>query len=402
MKLQRRISVALFSNALVCGGAEQHIITLLQGLDRKIFAPHLVCPPELAEKIEVPADVPVTPIRIRCLSDVGGAIRLVSFLRGLRIDILHSHLFRASMFAAPVAKAAGVPVVIETPHVRELWRKGWKAHYGFDRLVGRAVDYYIAVSEANGHYLVHEKGLPARKMRVIKNGCDLARFNPATPPPAGLRQQLGFGVDDPVIAIFGRLEVQKGHSVLLEAMVRVHSAFPAARLVCVGEGSLRGELEACANSLGIAEAVRFVGFQQDVASWLALAEFTVLSSFFEGLPLSAMESLAAGRTLVATAVDGTPEIVWHGETGILVPPGDPAALAEGMLQLLEDGTARQRMAEVGCRLVRSHFTDERQVRQTEELYLASFTEKTGYSIEAQEPRSQELANVANAALGARR
>jgi glycosyltransferase involved in cell wall biosynthesis len=184
-----------------------------------------------------------------------------------------------------------------------------------------------------------------------------------------LRRELGFGDADPVLLVLGRLEPQKGHRVLIEALPAVRRQFPSVRLVCAGEGGLRGELESQVRDLDLQAAVRFVGFQSDIGPWLQMADVGVLPSFYEGLPLVAIESLAAGLPMVATAVDGTPEVVVDGRTGFTVPPGEPAPLAHALCRLLADGGLRSRFAENGRRWVGEHFSRARQVRETEELYV---------------------------------
>jgi glycosyltransferase involved in cell wall biosynthesis len=371
----RALTVAYVTNAQVRGGAEEHVLTLLRGLDRERFRPLLVCTPEAAARLEddVPADVETVRLGLRRPRDVGPALRLWRLLRARRVDVLHAHQFYSSLFAAPVARLARVPVVVETPHVREQWRQGWlKSRYVVDRLAGRFVDHYIAVSEANARYLIDEKRLPRAKVTVIANGCDVDRFDPTRRPPPGLRGSLGFGADDPVLLAIGRLEAQKGHAVLLDALAIVRRRFPGVRLVCLGEGSLHGALEAQAEAAGLQSAVRFVGFRAPVDDWLALADLTVLSSFYEGLPLAAIESLAAGRAVVATAVDGTPEVVVHERTGLTVPPGDPVRLAEALCRALADAPWRQALGRAGRAWVRERFRQDRQVRQTEQFYLRAW------------------------------
>jgi glycosyltransferase involved in cell wall biosynthesis len=179
--------------------------------------------------------------------------------------------------------------------------------------------------------------------------------------------------------VLARLESQKGHRVLLEAWTSVAAAFPSARLVCVGEGSLRGELEAMAQHRDISNSVRFVGYQRNVADWLALAEFTVLPSFYEGLPLAAIESLAAGRAVIATSVDGTTEIVLEGRTGLTVPAGQSAALAAAICRLLGSLNLARQMGRNGRALVESDFNQRRQVAETEALYLQSWQARNGGS-----------------------
>lgn len=366
------IPVMLFSNTRVRGGAEEHMLTLLRGLDRKSFRLHLVCSPEVADALraDLPPDVELLPLLFAQPYQMGPARQLRKWIRERRIQILHSHLFTSSLCASPVGWTCRVPLILETPHVRESWRRGWKAdNFSVDRAAGRFVDHYIAVSYANARYLRDEKGLPERKIRVIQNGTDLSRFSPAHVPPAGMREEVGAGPSDPLMLVAARLEPQKGHKVLLDAMPAVLKEFPSARLLCVGDGVLRQELELQTQELGIEANVRFLGFRSNVRDWLALCDFTILPSFYEGLPLVAVESLAAGRTMVATAVDGTPEVILNGETGITVPPANTGALAEGICSMLRSPAMRQRMAEQGRAHVLEHFSQEKQVSETSAFYV---------------------------------
>lgn len=365
------VPVLHFSNVPVRAGVEEHILRLLQGLDREYFKPLFACPTELARALsrDVPPDVEVFPLFLESPRQGGAARQLARILRERRVLILHSHQFRAGLVASPIGRWCRVPLIIETAHVRETWRKGWlKGSYAIDRTADLFIDRYIAVSQAIARYLIAEKRLPEKKITVIHNGCDLQRFNPGHVAPVGLRRSLGFGEDDPVIVVLARLEPQKGHRFLLEALPAVRSGFPRVRLVCAGEGELRGQLESQARTLGLEESVRFVGFQSNTEDWLALAEFTVLPSLYEGLPVVAVESLAAGKPMVATAVDGTPEIVLDGKTGLTVPPAEPRRLAEAICRLLRDSELRAQMGRAGREWVIQGFSHQQQVEGTEDLY----------------------------------
>lgn len=374
----KQINVLLFCNEPVRGGVEEHLLLLLRGIDRNRFRPHLVCHPELVRHLEadLPEDVYVAPLVFEHPGQLGAAFRFARLLRTRRIHIVHSHLFRASLAASPVAWLCRVPLVMETPHVRELWRTGWvKGHFVIDRLVSRLISRYIAVSEANARHLIDTKKVPARKVAVIHNGCDLQRFHVSNVRALELRQRLGFAKNDPVLLTVARLEPQKGHAVLLEAFKVIRHEFPQARLVCVGSGSLLDELQEQANRLAINDSLRFVGYQPNVSDWLALADVSILSSFYEGLPLAAIESLAAERVVVATAVDGTPEVIQHEETGLTVPPGQPAALAAAVCRLLREPELRQRLARNGRERVWAEFSVERFLRSTQDFYLQNLEQR---------------------------
>jgi len=374
----RRLAVLLFTTGVVRGGVEEHMLTLLRGLSRDHFRLHLGCPPPLAERLadDVPADVELLAIPLRSPRDGKGLATFASVLRGRRIDIVHSHQFRASLVASPLAWLCRVPVIVETPHLREWWRQGpFNRHFVVDRLVGRFVDHYVANCEANARYLTTEKRLPARKMVLIYNGSRVSELDPHRPAPAGMRERLGFTSADTVAVVLGRLEPQKGHSALLDAFAAVVRELPQARLVCVGDGFLRQELEAKTARLGLGAAVRFVGFQRNIADWLALADFTVLPSLFEGMPLAPIESLAAGRAVVATAVDGTPEAVIDGVTGLTVPVGDVSALTRAIARLVRDPELRRRFGREGRKLVETRFNDTHMVDAAQRFYLQAWAER---------------------------
>ena len=368
------INILFFSNQPVRGGVEEHMLMLIQSLDRARFRVHLMCDPRVLAQLraEVPDDVVVHALYFERLTQFREAWKFARILREHRIDILHSHLFRASLVGSPLAWLCRVPVILETPHLRESWRSGWlKGQFVIDRLIGRFVNGYIAVSKANREYLVRTKRLCAANIHVIENGCRLQRFVPGHRPLRNLRQDLGLPSDSLIVVVLARLEEQKGHRVLIEAMQSVVRTVPKVRLVCVGEGSLRSQLEAQVEQAGLANCVRFTGYQSNAEDWLAMADIVALPSLFEGLPLAAIEALAAGKAVVASSVDGTPEVVVHELTGLTVPPGDPEALAGAICRLLADAPLRRELGQNGFRRVHERFSIETFVARTEALYLSA-------------------------------
>ncbi|MGH9467965.1 MAG: glycosyltransferase [Terriglobales bacterium] len=363
------LRVLHFSNSTVRGGAEEHMLTLLTGLDRSRFTLALACPAELVPLLpDLPEDVTVTTLVPRGPGDVRTGWRLAHWLRSQGVDVVHAHLSCASRAVAPWARLGGVGVTVETPHVRESWRRGWKRSYVLDRAVGAFVDAYIAVSGANARHLVEEVRLPARKIRTIRNGIDVERFAPgaARPDP---RPALGITRSEVLLVCAARLEPQKGHAVLLEALGRLPpSVRGGLRLACLGEGRLLPALRQQARQLGLDDRVVFAGYTRHMDHWLAAADIFVLPSLYEGLPLVAMEACAAGCAVVATAVDGTPEVISHGHNGLLVPPGDAGALAEAILRLARNVVLRSALGEEGRWRARREFSAERQIAATAEFY----------------------------------
>lgn len=382
------ITVCMFDNEQVRGGAEEHMLCLLQGLDRHRFRPLLVCSGELLALLrpDLPGDVEAVPLELQSHLQWGQMRVLHQLLGQERVQVLHSHGFRPSILASPVGRCARVPVILETPHVREYWRTGWKSSFVIDRVAGRFVNHYIAVSAANRKYLVEEKGLPESKIALIRNGCDVERFDRAQAVAPDSRRLAGIAESDPVLLVVARLEPQKGHQVLLRAMARLKSEFPNLRLVALGEGSLRAELQGLVRELGLENSVLMPGHCPDVRGWMRAADVCVLPSFAEGLPLFAIECLAASRPMVASAVDGTPEIVINGKTGLTVAAGDPVALALAIARLLRDPRLAVQLGAAGAEWVRQWFTLKRQIEETEALYERLWSAKTGNTLP---PRRQE-------------
>ena len=262
---------------------------------------------------------------------------------------MNPHLFRSTLVAAPLAKWLGVPSVVETYHGREAWRKGIvKGRFGVDRVVSQWVDRVIAVSESAREFLIHTKGISLEKVTVIPNGCDLSVFRPGRARKA-VRMELGLDADAPVIGVVGRLEPQKGHQFLLDAFPRVAAEFPNARLLLIGDGSLRTQLARQAARVGIASHVIFAGFRTDIPRLLDAVDLMVLPSLWEGMPLTALEAAAMAKPIVATDVDGTAEVVQDGVTGRLVPPANASALGDAILETLRHPRKACQMGDRGTR-----------------------------------------------------
>jgi glycosyltransferase involved in cell wall biosynthesis len=281
---------------------------------------------------------------------------LAGLLRDRSADVLLCHGYKADLLGRAAARRTGVPAVAvsrgwtwESPKVR--------AYEALDRWHLRFLDHVVCVSDGQAEK-VRKAGAPSERTTVIRNSARPAVF--ADPDPAFRRRLRDlFPSDTPVSHIVlaaGRLSPEKGFAVLVEAAARV----PAAGFVLFGDGPERSRLEARVRELGIADRFRLPGFTRDLDRLLPWADVVALPSFTEGLPNVALEASAAGVPVVATAVGGTPEVVADGETGYLVPPGDPAALAGRITDLLRDESAGRRMGEAGRRRMRDEFSFEAQ------------------------------------------
>jgi glycosyltransferase involved in cell wall biosynthesis len=364
-------SVLYFTNSTLWGGVEEHICGLLRRLSRSLFRAHLVCDPTLYERFVAasPTDVDITPLAFSSAKHVAAAAQFARLLMRGRFQIVHSHMFWSSLFASPIAWACRAPVVVETLHGTEAWRKGWKANYTVDRATTRFVSKYIAVCESDAQFLRRRKHVPAKKIAIIHNGIDTRRFALPQDARSSIRNALGFTEEDTVLIVVARLHPGKGHHVLLDAMRELSHSYSKLKLICLGEGEGESQLRNLCESFGLAHCIRLVGYQKNVPEWLAAADINVLPSFYEGLPLTVLEAMAVGLPTVASNVGGIPEAIEDGVSGLLVPPKDPHSLANALSFLLRDAATRVRIGDAARARAGRHFAIEHQVSSTEALYL---------------------------------
>ena len=288
-----------------------------------------------------------------------GVARAIKRLhREWRVDVIHAHTVVPDGWAAhAIGKTLGVPVVA-TAHgadVRELPARGPRER----RVVCEAiegVDQVVAVSGAIRD-MAKAIGTPRRPIAVVPNGANADRFFPR--PRHDARIELGLDPDEGFILYVGQMKPVKGTDVLTEAMGLLRErADGAPNLILIGVGPMRPWMEKRFAELGVVDRTRFMGRipHDDIPAWFAAADFLVLPSRSEGLPTAACEAAASGRALVATAVGGTPEIVSHEQTGLLVPPEDPAALARAIGWLLDDSALVERLGAAAHVVSRERFT----------------------------------------------
>lgn len=274
---------------------------------------------------------------------------LFSLLRRERIDVVHGHLFGSNVWAAVLGRLASVPAIVAHEH---MWAYegggGSRLRPLLDReLIARLADAFVAVSEEGRRRMIEVERIPPSEIVLIQNG--IAGFDPGD--GARVRAELGIGAGAPVVGTVGHLRPEKAFGVLIEAVAILRSEYGDLVVLIAGEGPERPSLERQVAELGLDGVVQLLGSRDDVPSILSALDVAVCCSDFEGGPLSVMEYMEAGLPVVATEVGGLPELVEEGETGLLVPPRQPAKLSDALSRLLADPALRERLG-ARARIVR--------------------------------------------------
>jgi len=349
MSVARPLSILHVDPERGLAGGERQVLGLLDhlqalGLHQTLAAdPSGRLAPLVAER-----GIAIAPLRIRNHLDVVAARRLAGLLARERYDILHFHTARAHAMAAFLGASRGVSRVV-TRRMDYRLRGGWYTR----RLYNHEVQAVVAISEGVRAMLI-ESGVDAARIHVVPSGVDADRFVPTAGARSAARARYQIADHACLLVVVGALEERKGHAVLLEALAIL--ANPRVHLLCAGEGSARAGLEARCAALGLDATVRFLGRVDDVASVLAAADVMVMPSRQEGLGVAALEAMAVGLPVIASRVGGLPEAVQDGETGLLVPTGDPAALAAAIGRLAADPMLARRLGAQGATRVRTRFT----------------------------------------------
>jgi glycosyltransferase involved in cell wall biosynthesis len=363
-----RHRIAYVIGELGKGGAEYQLYELLRGLDRDRFEPAvfaLAAGGYWAGPMRE-LGLPVEEFAARGSADAGRLLRLRRALRAFAPRILHTVLWSGNSYGRLAATGLGIPIVL-TAERNVIARPAWQI--AIERVLDRLTDTYLLNCQAIANTLVERQGLPARKMCVIPNGIDLARLPPFDPDRRAARVAAGFDAARRLVAQVGRLAEQKDYPTYLQAAARLAPVFPDVDFLVVGEGGLRDQLVALAASLGIADRVRFTGLRHDVPALLAGVDVLALTSLYEGLPNVVIEAMATGAVAVTTDVGGCRELIVDGETGVLVPPRRPDAVADAIAALLRDPARAERLRLAARRRIEQEFSLEAMVRRTTAVYL---------------------------------
>lgn len=391
--MSRPISILKFVAAFGWGGTERQFVNLGLGLDRSRFEVRFGCLRRfgmMLDEIEQ-SRIPVLDygvFRLRDVRTLAAQFRLARDIRRFGIQVVHTYGFHAHLFAIPAAKLAGASVVAS---IRDMGVYLSPTQRSIQRWICRFADRVLVNAEAIQEWL-GAGGWDRDRMCVIPNGIDFSRFE--LPVDRGrFHADLGLATDTPLVAVLGRVSRMKGLEDFLAAAAIVARRVPSARFLIIGEpsftaqgstitvdGSYQEQLTRLAANLGLRDRVIFTGFRSHVEQILPELAVSVLPSLSEGLSNTLLESMAAGVPTVATRVGGAPEVIQDSENGLLVPPGEPAALAGAICRLLDSPPFAMKLGDAARRRIVEHYSTRQLVERTSRFYESVVTPLTAHNV----------------------
>lgn len=377
--MSRRYRVLHLITSLELGGAQQNTLYCTRHHDRDRFDVELIAGRGSRlddEAREIPdAKVQLVPWLKHAISppfDLFAVLKLRNYFRNAGIDLVHTHSSKAGILGRLAANLAGVPAVVHTVH-------GWsfnpmqtparrKLHVSLERMVAPMTDRILVV--AANHIDVGLRAGIGRQSQygVVRSGIDPRVYRAPAKPRDVLRRELGFGPGDFVVGTIANMKPQKAPIDFIETAAKAHALNPALRFFFAGDGEQMLAVRRRVEADGLQDVVKLLGWRDDVPDLLHAMDAFLLTSRFEGLPRAVLQAMAAGRPVVATAVDGTPEVIEDGVTGLLALPGDTAGLARHLHRLASDAPLRAALTEKASARLGDEFDIRKMVASLDHLY----------------------------------
>jgi len=356
--LRRPLKLLQVLSSSATSGAERHAVNLAVLFKQRGHDVQAICPTDgwMIGELKS-AGVPTLHFDMKRRFGLEAHASMLRFLRANRFDVIHAHLSRATYISFFSGNLLGIPVV-STVHV--------ETREPLYRFFARRNNRIVAVSNfVRG--VLHGRGVPDEYIDVVHNGTDFMHVE--YEPTVAVHREFSIPSDRILVGLVARVAKEKGHMVAMEALPEVLKHQPKTHLMFVGrtEGEFPAHLRKRAEELGVEDNVTFTGNRQDIARMFDAMSFSILPSVMEACPLVALESMARGKTMVASRVGGLSEIVVHRETGLLVDQNSEE-LAEGMCYMLSNHDERERMAANGRILVNERFSNENMLERLERIY----------------------------------
>lgn len=351
-------------HSLKIGGSEKLALTISSNLNKNHFQSS-ICALDIGGELIEELGKENIPHHIlhRNGVELDVSRRIYRLLKKYCVDIVHTHHFAQLFYTVIPAYLAGVKIV-HTEHEYNTYLDN-----KFSRKVIKPLSYickrFTTVSQDVADYFIREIGIPAVRVTIVRNGVDIRKFDIRSDV---VRKELGIREDATVFGTVGRLEEEKDHRTLLNAFSKLSEKDPRAKLLMIGDGRLRKELEIHAKTRGLGESVLFLGNRTDVPEILSMLDVFVLTSIREGLPIAVIEAMGARKPVICTDVGSIKSLVQDGINGLLVPPRDEDAICRAMLKLQGNPSMREEMGERGHDLALMSFSMNSMIEQYEGIY----------------------------------
>lgn len=366
-KIADKLKILVITYKLEVGGAERIAVAIAKGLNKTKFDPTFCCfKGGVLEKELRDHGIPVFNLNKSRGFDLSVLTKLLKIIKEKKIDIIHTHSFSPNFWGRLAGIIARVPVIISTEHSIATVKTRFQKKV--DKILVRFSTKIISVSERVKRSLLEEENILPDKILTIYNGID--PMKPSYDKEAISKKCEGLGIDlnKKIIVSIGRLEPPKGYEFLLESAKIVKREFSPVQFVIVGDGSLKHKLEKLTDDLKLKDTVIFLGHRNDIADILSISDIAVLPSVREGFSVSLLEFMSLGKPIIATDVGGNKEAVINGESGIIVPPRDPIALAEWVLKLIKENKTSEDIGMKARERFNENFTVETMIQKIEKLY----------------------------------
>ena len=348
------------------GGLEYMVVALMNRLDREKFLPSICCFDTLGKlQNTLLDDTKVTLLKRKSGIDFFYPFKLAALLKKDKIEIIHLHNSTAFFYGVLAGKLAGTKHIIYTEHARDV-APNIKVRI-IDKILSYMTDRIVVVAEFLKWNLVKKEWINPEKISTVYNGIDGDNFTMKFEREE-ITEELNISPASKIIGIVARLDSIKNHRCLIKAMKTVSALFPDALLLVIGDGPLRVELEELVTFERLNKNILFLGTRNDIPRLLSVLDIFVLCSLSEGLPLTILEAMAAGKSIVATNVGGIPEIIQDGTDGIIIPSDDSDGLADAISKLIRDEDKRHDMGVKARMKFEKKFTARAMVQRYEELY----------------------------------
>ena len=358
----KRIKILYLVNSSEIGGAEKSLLLLIDNIDRTKFEISAVCLKGagiFTEELKI-RNIPVFIFNIK--KKPFSIFNVYITIKRIKPDIIQSFLFISNIIGRIAGKLAGVKVIISSQRSVDKWRRWY--HWKIDRLTSKFTTLIISNSFSGKRVLVEKGKIKSKKIIVIPNG---VKSNQKRNPY--LKREIGFDVEETVIGTVGNLREVKDHKTFIKVASEISRKFQSIKFLIAGKGPLERELKKIAELSGLKKKIVFVGFIKEIEKVYSAIDIFVLTSFWEGCPLSILEAMSFGIPVVSFSVGDVPYIIQNGKDGFVVKDRDFTELIEKIKLLLKNETLRDKIGKNAKEKIRREFTVEKMVKRYTDIYL---------------------------------